>query len=197
MISFRPLSSTARIVTVAVTSCALVAGASVVGVTAANAATPAATPSSSATATPKTAKVPLAMPFRALNPGGLRHLVGKLPAALKADLKALKGKKGADRRTAVAAIETKALAGGFGTEIKDIATKAEAAWKSAPASLKADLKSLKGMDRAQKAAELKKIDAKALAGGYGSTVEAYAKTLQAAAAKHAAAAAQASLGAMV
>ncbi|WP_157887528.1 hypothetical protein [Frondihabitans sp. PAMC 28766] len=199
MMSFRPLSTTARFVTVAATSCALVAGASVVGVTAANAATPTTTPTASSTATPATpkAKVALDVPFRALNPAGLRQLVGKLPTALKTDLKALKGKKGADRRQAVEAIETKALSGGYGTEIQGIATKAEAAWKSAPTALKTDLKSLKGMDRTQRVAELKKIEAKALAGGYGSSVESYAKGLQAAAAKRAAAAAAPSLGAMV
>jgi hypothetical protein len=176
-----------------------VAGASLVGVTAANAATPSSTPSASSTASPATpkAKVTLAVPFRALNPAGLRQLVGKLPTALKTDLKGLKGKKGSDRREAVQAIETKALDGGYGTEIKGIATKAEAAWKSAPAALKTDLKSLQGMDRTQKVAELKKIDAKALVGGYGSSIESYAKDLKAAAAKHAAAAAAPSLGAMV
>jgi len=195
MMSFRPLPTTARFVTVAATSCALVAGASLIGVTAANAAAPG-TSSTAAPATPK-AKVTLAVPYRALNPAGLRQLVGKLPAALKIDLKDLKGKKGTDRRKAVKAIEEKALDGGYGAEIKDIATKAEAAWKSAPTALKTDLKSLKGMDRTQRLAELNKIDAKALAGGYGSPVESYAKDLQAAAAKRAAAAAAPSLGAMV
>lgn len=199
MMSFRPLSNPTRFVTVAATSCALVAGASIVGVTAADAATPTSTPTASSTAAPETpkAKVVLDMPFRALNPAGLRQLVGKLPAELKADLKALKGKKGTDRRQALEAIETKALDGGYSAEIKDIATKAEEAWKSVPAELKTDLKSLKGMDRTQRLAELKKIDTKALSGDYGSSVESYAKELQAAAAKHAAAAAAPALGAMI
>ncbi|GAA4266654.1 hypothetical protein [Frondihabitans peucedani] len=202
--SFRPLSTTARFVTVVATTCALAAGASLIGVTAADAATPTSTPTASSTTASSTtaldapkAKVTLAVPFRALNPAGLRQLVGKLPTALKTDLKGLKGKKGIDRREAVKAIETKALDGGYGTEIKNVTTTAEAAWKSVPAALKTDLKTLKGMDRTQRMAELKKIDAKALAGGYGSSVESYAKELQAAAAKRAAAAAAPALGAMI
>ncbi|RKR75009.1 hypothetical protein [Frondihabitans australicus] len=188
-----------RLAVVAGTTCALVAGAGVFGAAAANAATPTPSPSASSSQAGSSthSSTRLVMPFRALRPAGLRRLVGTLPSALKADLTALKGKKGADRRSAVAAIETKALDGGYGSEIKEIATKAEAAWKAAPASLKADLKSLKGDSRAEKIVELKKIDAKALAGGYGSAVEAYAKELQAMAAKQAASSAAPSLGAMV
>ncbi len=188
-----------RLAIVAGTTCALIAGAGVLATTAANAATtPTAT--SSATAAPSSSAAPnttLVMPFRAIAPAGLRRLVGPLPSALKSDLKALEGKKGADRRAGVAAIETKALDGGYGSAIKDVATKAEAAWKSAPASLKADLKKLKGETRDQKAAQLKAIDAKALSGGYGSSVETYAKELQSMAAKRSAEAAAPALGAMV
>ena len=188
-----------RLAIVAGTTCALIAGAGVLATTAANAATtPTAT--SSATSAPSSSAAPkttLVMPFRAIEPAGLRRLVGPLPSALTSDLKALKGKKGTDRRAAVGAIETKALDGGYGSAIKDVATKAESAWKSTPASLKADLKKLKGETHDQKVASLKAIDAKALSGGYGSSVETYAKELQSMAAKRAAEAAAPALGAMV
>lgn len=199
MSPFRPLSITARTITVAATSCALVAGASLVGITAADAATttPSSAVPSTAAPTPHAAKTTLVLPFRSLRPAGLRHLVGKLPATLTADLKALRGKKGADRRQAVESIETRALAGGYGSDIEEIASRAKAVSKSEPAALKEDLKSLRGLDRTHRTAELAKIDAEALAGGYGSTIESYAKELQAAAAKHAAASAAPALGSML
>jgi hypothetical protein len=201
MTLFHPLSRSARIATAAATSCALVAGATLFGVAAANAATPTATAATAATPTatarPTAPHITLDLPFRALNPAGLRRLVGTLPTALTTDLEALRGEKGSDRRQSVAAIENKALSGTYGSEIKDIATSAEAAWKSAPRSLKTDLKSLKGKSHDERVAALTKIDAKAVSGGYGSGVESYAKSLQSAAAKHAAEAAQPALGRMI
>jgi hypothetical protein len=204
--SLLPLSRAARaarVVTVAGTAVALIAGGGVLSAVAANASTPgtvtvsAASASAAASAAPSASHVKLAIPARALTPATLRELTGKLPASLKADFKALKGKKGSARQEAVATIETKALDGGYGSSIKSVATKAEAAWKAAPAALKADLKTLKGEDRAARVAELKTIETKALDGHYGTTIETYAKELKAQAAARAAEAAAPVLGSMV
>ena len=132
-----------------------------------------------ATARPSgAAKVKLAAPFRDVRPAALHALIGQIPASLRTDVKALKGLKGAARRTAVAAIETKAVGGTYGTTLKSAAIAAESAWKTAPASLKKDLRSLKGMSKPDRAKELAAIESKAVAGTYGATIETYAKSLR-------------------
>jgi hypothetical protein len=113
----------------------------------------------------------------------LRSALGETPSALKTDRAAVKAMAhGAARRTAAQAIATKALAGGYGQGVE-----VRAEWLKAnkgqhlrplPAALKADLKTLKGETKTQRAATLEGISGKALAGTYGTTLESFAKTVK-------------------
>jgi hypothetical protein len=116
---------------------------------------------------------------------GLRPLLRAAPRSLATDLQHLatdaKTAKAADR----AAIKKKALAGDYGLRIERVARiVAGDAGKlpaALPASLKADLKTLradaKGSDARK--AEAADIWQKALAGSYGSTIESLAKDAKA------------------
>ncbi len=173
MISF---TRTSRVVGLTAAA-ALVAGAGVLAASTANAATTA--PSAAAsTSTAGPATKATGLPFRAIRPEAVRLLTGDVPAALKTDVKALKGKTGVARRTAVRSIEEKALTGAYGAAVETLAVDARSSWKSAPDSLKADLKALKGKDAADRKSALTAIERKALAGGYGDTVKKEAESLR-------------------
>lgn len=164
-----------------VTACSLAVGVGALSAEAAPLATASSATASSAggTVALTTAAKTGALPRLAYTRAHLRDLVGKLPKSLKTDLKALKGDTPTQRRSAVQAIEKKAVDGGYGTTVQSAVKRAIAVWDAAPAALKTDVTSLKGMSKTQRKAELLVIEKKALSGAYGSSVEAYAKQLQA------------------
>jgi hypothetical protein len=181
MISF---TRTSRVVGLTAAA-ALVAGAGVFAASTANAATTAPSAATSASSSAASTKA-TGLPFRAIRPEAVRLLTGDVPAALTADVKALKGKTGDARRTAVRSIEAKALTGGYGASVKSLAVNARNAWTSAPASLEADLKALRGKDATDRKSALNAIERKALAGDYGDTVKKEAEALRDQASKTAA-----------
>jgi hypothetical protein len=137
---------------------------------------------SDGTPTPSTSPAACAVHLRA-------ELRGAMPSALKADLKTLRGEKTKAAKVAERkVIRQKALSGAYGARAEELAKtfpghrKAVQAWrKDLPAALKADLKTLRATapHSAARAAERKTISDKALAGGYGTTIQQHAKTVQA------------------
>jgi hypothetical protein len=117
------------------------------------------------------------------------ELRGATPSQLKADLKQLRSEpKGAARAAERKAIREKALAGGYGARAGEVArvvgggkAAKQALATQLPAALRTDLKTLHGMKpkTAERQAEAKRIEQKALAGDYGTTVERNVKTVQA------------------
>ena len=115
------------------------------------------------------------------------ELRGAMPAALKADLKTLRSEpKGAQRVAERKLIRQKELSGAYGARVERIAHIAAGRAGARvhtvlPAALKADLKTLRGMapKSAERRAERATIEQKALAGDYGTTIQARAKTVQA------------------
>lgn len=117
------------------------------------------------------------------------ELRGAVPGQLKADLKKLRAEpKGAARTAERKAIRDKALAGGYGARAGEVArvvgggkAAKQALAAQLPAALRADLKTLHATEpkSAERKAEAKRIEQKALAGGYGTTVEQHVKTVQA------------------
>lgn len=152
---------------------AVAAGLALGGGIAANAAS--STPSSSPT--PSSTTAPTGVPFRAVSAKAIRAQFGTVPATLHSDLKALKGKKGSERHDAERSIESKALAGSYGTDVKDAATAAKSAWKSAPSSLKGDLKAARTASKSDRPKDLAAIESNALAGYYGSAIQEWARTV--------------------
>ncbi|KQO62725.1 hypothetical protein [Curtobacterium sp. Leaf261] len=161
-ITSRVLLSTAG----AATAAALVFGAAGI----ANAAAP--SPSASSRTT-------TGLPFRAVSAHAIRAQLGTVPTAMATDLTALRGKKDSDRRAAADAIETKALDGTYGADVKTIATAAQTAWKTATPTLRKDVKALHGASQSDRSKDLAALETKALSGGYGSAVESYAKRVKA------------------
>lgn len=166
--------STARRRAIAIASGTVVLVAVAGGTTAAFAA------SGDGTPTPSTTPAACGVHLRA-------ELRGSEPAALKADLKTLRSEpKGAKRVAERKLIRQKALSGAYGQRAERIAHiaagKAGAhARTPLPAALKADLKTLRGLEPKSDArkAEREKIEQKALAGDYGTTIQQHAKTVQA------------------
>lgn len=117
------------------------------------------------------------------------ELRGATPGQLKADLKKLRGEpKGAARTAERKAIREKALAGGYGARAGEVARivgggKAEkqALAAALPASLRTDLKTLRAdaPKSAARKAEAQKIEQKALAGDYGTTIQKNVQTVHA------------------
>jgi hypothetical protein len=155
------------------TTTSLLAGAALAlgGVVSANAATPSPAPSTSSASTCTLGE----------------HFVSawlEVPKAMRADLKAARADTGAARKSALKAVRTKALDGGYGSAVE-----AQAKWRQShksditgirplPDNLKADLKTLHGeKGKAAKLTEANSIADKALAGGYGAKVETLAKGL--------------------
>jgi hypothetical protein len=114
------------------------------------------------------------------------HLISAwrtVPSELRSDLKAARAlKPGADRRDALKKIRAKAIDGGYGAAVE-----ARAEWRKdhrgdklrpLPATLKADLKTLHATPKQAKGAERQKIADTAVAGGYGATIESFAKAVQ-------------------
>ena len=110
-----------------------------------------------------------------------------VPTELRADLKSARGlKPGAERREALKKIQVKSRGGGYGAGVE-----ARAEWRKdhpgeklrpLPATLKADLKTLHSTPKSGKVAEAEKIADTAVAGGYGATIESFAKAVKASAA---------------
>ncbi|MBK4346195.1 hypothetical protein [Lacisediminihabitans changchengi] len=113
----------------------------------------------------------------------LRVALRAAPADLRSDLKTLKAMKpGAERRAEVKTIRAKAADGGYGPGVE-----AKAQWRAEnpgvrlrplPDALKTDLKSLRGETKTERATTLDTIATTALDGGYGATVETFAKAVQ-------------------
>ena len=107
-----------------------------------------------------------------------------VPTDLRADLRAAKALKPAtERRAALQKIRVKALDGGYGAAVE-----VRAEWRKdhrgeklrpLPDSLKADLKTLHSTPKSGKVAEAEKIADTAVAGGYGATIESFAKAVKA------------------
>lgn len=106
------------------------------------------------------------------------------PAALRSAEKELNAMKpGAERRAAAKKIRAKVLEGGYGAGVE-----VRAEWRKdhrgeklrpLPDSLKDDLKTLHSTPKSGKVAEAEKIADKAVAGGYGATIESFAKAVKA------------------
>ncbi|MGT2426560.1 hypothetical protein [Amnibacterium kyonggiense] len=116
------------------------------------------------------------------------ELRGAMPGQLKADLKKLRAEpKGAARAAERKAIREKALAGGYGARAGEVArvvgggkAAKQALATELPASLRADLKTLRGEPKGTaRRAEAEQIEQKALAGDYGTTIQTNVKTVQA------------------
>jgi hypothetical protein len=115
------------------------------------------------------------------------HLVSAwltVPQAMRADLKAARADApGTARRTALKAVATKAVDGGYGQSVEE-----KAKWlqshtgdgiRPLPDALKADLKTLHGeTGRSAKLAEITTIATNALSGTYGDKVETLVKAAQ-------------------
>lgn len=150
------------LLTAGATAAVLVAG----GTTAAFAAgsTPTSTTASTATCAP-----------------GLRPLLRAASRSLSADLRHLAGDTTAGKAADRAEIRKKALAGDYGVRIERVARivagETGALPSRIPASLKADLRTLRADPKGSDArrAEAATIWSKALAGGYGPTIESLAK----------------------
>ena len=104
------------------------------------------------------------------------------------DLRTLRSEpKGTARAAERAAIRRKALAGGYGPRAEELArvvgggkAAKQALAAELPAALRADLTMLRGEPKgAARRAEAEKIEQKALAGDYGTTIEQNVKTVQA------------------
>jgi hypothetical protein len=115
------------------------------------------------------------------------ELRGATPSALKADLKTLRSEpKGAKRAAERKVIRQKALSGAYGARSEKIAhiaagTAGKQVRAEIPAALKADLKTLRATEpkSAARTAEKAKIEQKALAGGYGTTIQTRVKAVHA------------------
>jgi len=116
-----------------------------------------------------------------------QHLVSAwktVPVELRADLKAAKAlKSGTERRAALKKIQARALDGGYGAAVE-----VRAEWRKdhrgetlrpLPDRLKTDLKTLRSTPKSAKVAEAEKIADAAVAGGYGATIESFAKAVKA------------------
>lgn len=111
----------------------------------------------------------------------------EVPTNLRADRKSAKAlKPGSERREALKKIQAKSLDGSYGAGVE-----ARAEWRKdhpgeklrpLPESLKADLKTLHSTPKSGKVAEAEKITDTAISGGYGVTVESFAKAVKASAA---------------
>jgi hypothetical protein len=159
--------------TIMMTTTSLLAGAALVlgGAVAANAATPAPSPKPSSSSSCTLGE----------------HLVSAwlaIPKTMRADLKAARADApGTARRTAVKAVATKALDGGYGQSVEE-----KAKWlqshkgdgiRPLPDSLKADLKTLHSdTGTTAKLAEINTIASNALSGKYGDTVQTLVKAAQ-------------------
>ena len=107
-----------------------------------------------------------------------------VPANLRADLTAAKAlKPGTERRAALKKIRATALDGGYGAGVES-----RAEWRKdhrgeklrpLPENLKADIKTLHSTPKSGKVAETEKIADTAIAGGYGATIESFAKAVKA------------------
>lgn len=107
---------------------------------------------------------------------------------LRADFKTLRGESKTDRAKERAAIRTKALDGEYGARVERLAhivagttaSKGHGWASTLPTSLKADLKTLRGMTAksSERKAEAQKIVQKALAGDYGTTIKTRAEQVQ-------------------
>lgn len=131
---------------------------------------PSASPSGSPSASPST------KPAR----GSLRALVKAMPKSLRQDVAKLRKDSPADRKKAVAAIEQKALSGGYGAEVQSIATKVKSDWSSAPDSFKHAVAGLREGTGYERAAQLRMIDRRALAGKYGTAIQQDAQAIESA-----------------
>jgi hypothetical protein len=114
------------------------------------------------------------------------ELLGAAPQELKVDLKKLRSEpKGAQRTAERTAIREKALSGAYGSGNERLAhivagSTAKSVRATLPAALKADLKTLRGQAKGTaRQTEAKKIEQKALAGDYGTTIRSNATTVQA------------------
>jgi hypothetical protein len=144
------------------------------GATAAVAATADGTP------TPSTTPAACAVHLRA-------ELRGATPKGLQADLKTLRSEpKGAKRAAGRKRIREQALKGSYGVRAERLARiaagqSAKTVHAQLPAALQADLKTLRATapKSAARAAERTTIEQKALAGGYGTTIQTRAKAVQA------------------
>ena len=107
-----------------------------------------------------------------------------VPTNLRADLRSARElKPGTERREALKKIKAKSLDGGYGAGVE-----VRAEWRKdhrgeklrpLPDSLKADLKTLHSTPKSGKAAEAEKIADTAVSGGYGVTIESFAKAVKA------------------
>jgi hypothetical protein len=110
--------------------------------------------------------------------GTLRALLKAMPKSLRDDVAKLRKDSPAARKTAVAAIEKKAIAGGYGTEVQAIATKLQADWSSAPTSFKHAVQGLREGTQYERAAQLRMVYRRALAGKYGTTIQQDAQQIE-------------------
>ena len=119
-------------------------------------------------------------------PGDLRVPCGavwkRLPADLKADLKAVEALPDAEKPAAIRAIRENTLAKEYGARVARAAERIQArrahVLEQLPEDLRADLEALRALPDEDKAAAAKELHADALAGEYGERVQTFAERLQ-------------------
>lgn len=102
----------------------------------------------------------------------------KLPAALKADLKAAWAAPDGKRVAALTAVLDKAVAGAYGDQVKARATRIKARLAAMDPQLRTDLAAAVELPKDQRRAALKAIMTKVRAGGYGEAAQQHAKALR-------------------
>ena len=172
----------------------VLAGAGAVAVAAALLTGAGASPAEEAAVRPAaaTASVPSAAPARATDPSGhgswtpgdLAERWAQLPAALRADLAALRTVPAAGRLAALEQIRDDALAGAYGPEVRAGAERLVAGMAMLPPELVADLEALASSEVAAMPDGVERIRDRALSGQYGEQVRAGAQRLVAMAGQH-------------
>ncbi|MFG2275658.1 hypothetical protein ACGFNY_38570 [Streptomyces chartreusis] len=100
---------------------------------------------------------------------------GRLPEALRADLRELRTLAPAPRHEAAAKIWQDALDGHYGTRVELRAEEAQRRFRALPGQLQDDIKELRGISGEERTEQRTEIRDKALAGEYGRQVQRWAE----------------------
>ncbi|MFE4583049.1 hypothetical protein [Streptomyces chartreusis] len=105
----------------------------------------------------------------------LRPLPGRLPEALRADLRELRTLEPARRQEAAAKIWQDALDGHYGTRVELQAEEAQRRFQALSGQLQDDIKDLRGLTGEERTEQRTEIRDKALSGEYGRQVQRWAE----------------------
>ncbi|RSO09202.1 hypothetical protein DMH26_01775 [Streptomyces sp. WAC 05379] len=104
-----------------------------------------------------------------------RPLPGRLPEALRADLRKLRTLEPAPRQEAAAKIWQDALDGRYGTRVELRAEAAQRRFRALPGQLQDDIEELRGLSGEERTEQRTEIRDKALSGEYGRQVQRWAE----------------------